>query len=92
MAVTIRYETLLKRAAGTSSEAIELPASQNVHQVVRSVAARHGEPLCSMVIDAEGNVRPTVLVFVGDTQITSNDSHAVCDGDVITLMSPISGG
>ena len=92
MAITVHYETLLKRAAGTSSEVIDLDGSHDVRDVVRRIAEQRGDPLRSQLVDAAGELRSSVLIFIGDRQVSLREPNPVADGDMITLMSPISGG
>ena len=92
MNVTLHYETQLKRAVGIASETIEVPEGAGVSEVVRAAAATHGESVADMLLDDQGNVRPSVLIFVGDEQIDAGDGPELTDGSTLTLMSPISGG
>lgn len=92
MSITIQYETLLKRAAGTASDIVEVDGTCDVREVVHQIAHRRGDPLESLLLDASGKVRSSVLIFLGDRQVSASDSHVIRDGDVVTLMSPISGG
>ncbi len=92
MPITIQYETLLKRAAGTGSEILDVDGAEDVKSLIRQIARRRGDPLQSLLVDAAGDVRCSVLIFIGDQQVSASDSPALHDGDVVTLMSPISGG
>lgn len=92
MKVTLHYETQLKRAVGTAAETLEVPDQSGVSAVVRAAADKHGEKVAAMLLDDQGQVRPSVLIFVGDEQIGSGDSRELADGSTLTLMSPISGG
>jgi molybdopterin converting factor small subunit len=90
--VTLRYETQLKRAVGTAAEAIEVPEGSGVGEVVRTAAQQHGDRVAAMLLDDRGQVRSSVLIFVGDEQIAAGDARPLTDGSTITLTSPISGG
>jgi molybdopterin converting factor small subunit len=92
MAITVHYATLLKRAAGTRTDVLDLDGSHDVRDVVRRIAEQRGDPLQSQLVDAAGELRSSVLVFLGDRQVSLDEPNPVADGDVITLMSPISGG
>jgi len=82
----------LKQAAGAAGEEIALPAPCVVRDVLLALADRHGAPLRSLLLDAGGSLQATILVFVGDEQVSANDGVALNDGDVVTLLSPIAGG
>jgi molybdopterin converting factor small subunit len=86
------YETLLKRAAGVRSDSVELDAGAEVRDVIRLCAERHGDPLRSLLMDGRGVIRPSLLIFVHGLQLGPEDTGPLSDGDVVTLMSPISGG
>ena len=92
MNVTLHYETQLKRAVGTATETIDVPDGSSVGEVVRTAAQQHGDRVAAMLLDNEGQVRPSVLIFVGDEQIGPGDARELSDGSTLTLMSPISGG
>lgn len=92
MAITVRFETLLKRAAGTDCESVTGEGPLRVEDVIREVAARRGEPLKSLLLDPVGKIRASVLIFVDDGQCSATDARELREGDVVTLMAPISGG
>jgi molybdopterin converting factor small subunit len=92
MKIQLQYETQLKRAVGAAAEAVEVPDGAGVSEVVRTAAERHGESVAAMLLDDQRNVRPSVLIFVGDEQIGRDDPRELTDGSTLTLMSPISGG
>ncbi len=92
MRITVTYETQLKRAVGTASEEFVLPDEATVSEAIQAISDRHGKSLSRMLLNEDGAVRPSVLVFVADEQVTPDDSVNLTDGASITLMSPISGG
>lgn len=92
MQVTIRYETLLKRAAGVAEQTIDVAETHDVSEVVGELASQANDKVKLMLVDAVGNVQPSLLIFVNDSQVNASESCPLSDGDEITLMSPISGG
>jgi molybdopterin converting factor small subunit len=92
MRITVQYATQVKRAAGVGSETLDVPSSCGIADVVRLVAERRGEALRKLLLDDAGQVQPSLLIFAGDRQIGRSESVALRDGDVVTIMSPISGG
>ena len=92
MQVTIQYETQLKRAVGRDSETLDVEEGTNVAQIVRGAAERHGGTAQNLLVDANGNLRPSVLVFSGERQVAGDEILTQADGETLTLMSPISGG
>lgn len=92
MQLTIRYETLLKRAAGVASQTFEFDEASGVGAVVVQLASQTNDKIKSMLVDASGSVQPSLLIFVNDRQVTASEAVSLSEGDEITLMSPISGG
>jgi len=92
MNVRIEYVAQLRDAAGVSGEALEVPASTTVPELLRKVAATRGARLAGLLLDPEGAPRATVLVFVGEAQVDADAPQDLREGDVVTLMSPLAGG
>ena len=92
MHVNVEYAAQLKRAAGIGSETVELSAGQTLHDLVLDVARRHGGDLSRLLLDDTGVLHPSILLFVGDEQVRGDLNQPLRDRDVVTLLSPISGG
>jgi molybdopterin converting factor small subunit len=56
------------------------------------VATLHPESLRPIVINAAGEIQPSLLIFLGDDQVVRDDTKELADGDTLTIMTPISGG
>ena len=92
MHVAVRYMAQLRQAAGTSSESVALEGPCSVRQLLLRLAERHGRPLRDLLLDAGGGPQPTVLVFVGDQQVSWETPVTLRDGDQVTVLSPMAGG
>lgn len=92
MQVTVHYATQVKRVLGVAAEIIDMPESCTAADVVLAVADRHGEAVRELLVDDRGDVQPTLLVFVGDRQVARREPCPPADRDVLTIMTPISGG
>ena len=92
MKVTVEYAAQVKQAAGVGSETIELNDGCSVQELVSRVAELHGEPLKRLILDAGGKLHPSILLFVGDDQVRSDSQVTLHESDVVTLLSPVSGG
>jgi molybdopterin converting factor small subunit len=90
--VTIRYLAQIRHAAGTSCEPLDVARGDSARQLVAAVARRRGDRFAEALLGADGTLRTSVLLFVGDRQIASGEDVALKDGDEITLLSPIGGG
>ncbi|HIF33689.1 MAG: MoaD/ThiS family protein [Pirellulaceae bacterium] len=92
MQITIRYEAQTRRAVGLEEETIELVAPCRVSDCIQHVATLHPESLRPIVINAAGEIQPSLLIFLGDDQVVRDDTKELADGDTLTIMTPISGG
>lgn len=92
MQLTIRYETLLKRAAGVAVQTFEIAGPCDVREVVRQLANEAGDAVRPMLLDASGQLQPSLLLFVNDEQVVGDTHQTITEGDEVTLMTPISGG
>ncbi len=92
MKVTVEYAAQVKQAAGVGSETVEVDAGCSLQQLVRRVADDHGEALQRVILDGNGDLHPSILLFVGDDQVRWDTEVSLNDSDVVTLLSPVSGG
>ena len=92
MNVTVEYWAQVKQAAGTSAERIDVNPPCSARDVVTELAHRHGGRLRGVLLDADGKLRSTILLFVRDEQVRPDEPAELRDGDVIGVMSPIAGG
>jgi molybdopterin converting factor small subunit len=89
MIVGVRYLAQLRRLAGCTAEQIELPDPCTAAGLVAALVDRH-PALQPALVDEHGQVRRTILVFVGDEQ--AGPDRLLGDGDEVTLLTPIAGG
>ena len=66
MKVTLEYFGMLREAAGLNQEDLELPGGADGQALVQSAAERHGEPLRSLLLSAEGVPHPWLLIAIDD--------------------------
>lgn len=92
MRVTVEYAAQIKRAAGQAAETFECDSPCTVQDVLDRVADRHGETIGGLLFEENRRVHPSILLFVGDSQVKSDEPRELKDGDVLTILSPISGG
>jgi molybdopterin converting factor small subunit len=89
MNIEVRYLAQLRPAAGRGAETVEAPDGCTVAALLRLLAGR-GERLRAVLLDQQGDVRATILAFVGEEQ--AERDRVLRDGDEVTLMTPIAGG
>lgn len=92
MRVTIEYGAQAKKAAGVAREEVELDGPRTVEEVIRRVARKRGDELRSLLFDDDGRLQQSILLFIGGRQVVGDKPADLQDRDVITILSPISGG
>ncbi len=92
MTVSVRYLAQVRAAAGRATEQVTLSDASSLVELLRNLAERHGTALRNLLFDPSGGLQPTILVFVGDEQVSGNDAVALKDGDTVTILSPMAGG
>lgn len=90
MHVTVNYLAQVKRAAGVSGERVAIPANCTLAQLILQLACQHEAAFRAMVLDFTGQPQTALLYAVGDSQ--ADLSHALSDGDVVTILAPMAGG
>ena len=90
MRVTVHYMTQIKRTAGCSQEEIEAPEAISLRDLLRLLADRHGSAFHTLVLDEANEPYKSLLFFVGEEH--AELSRPLCDGDAVTILTPMSGG
>ena len=92
MRVTVNYTAQAQDAAGTASEHVDLSDGQTVRDLLVKVSEQHGDRLRTVLVGGDGKPHGAVLVVVGYEQVRANDPRGLKEGDVISILTPISGG
>jgi len=92
MKVTVKFWGQIKAATGHASETIEVEDNLTAQELVGRLAEERGDPLRKHLLDADGKPRSSLLLVVGDDQVSWETPRKLADGDMITLLPPISGG
>jgi sulfur-carrier protein len=92
MHVTVEYAAQIKRAVGLAVESFECESPCTVKQILDRVAERHGERLRTLLFDGDRKLHPSILLFLGDSQVRRDEPRELKDHEVLTILSPISGG
>lgn len=88
--IAVEYTAQVKRAAGLAAESFCLAAGCDVQQLIVQVAEKYGSPMRVLLLDPQGQLQPTLLLFIGDRQV--HPTTTLSDGDCVSILSPISGG
>jgi len=89
--VTVIYSTQLRAALQLASELLNIPTGTRLPGLLERIHHLHPTAMDELVLD-EGQLRPSILLFVGDRQYAIDDSVELIDGDEVTIFSAISGG
>jgi len=92
MQIRVEYAAQLKRAAGMARETVDVPESARLDDLVQRITEQHDAALRNILLDDQGRVHPSILVFIGERQIRRDENCELNDGDVVSFLSPISGG
>jgi molybdopterin converting factor small subunit len=88
MKIRVEYMTQLRMETACATEAFDMPPESAVCELLQAIAERHGERVGALL--QGGSREAAVLCFVGTDQVEKH--HPLRDGDVVTVMTPISGG
>jgi molybdopterin converting factor small subunit len=91
MKVRVVYTTQVKAALGISSEEPEVSSGCTVAKLMEELASCHPKVFAEFVLDG-AQLRPSILLFVGDRQTSLEDSTRLVEGDEVTIFAAISGG
>lgn len=92
MLVHLEYAAQVKREAGTARESLESSQPLTLADLLSWACARRGDDFSRLLLKPDGRVQPTLLIFINDRQTPPDGGAPLQDGDVVTVMSPISGG
>ena len=92
MNIRVHFTTQIRSALGMAGDVVELPARATVLDLLRRLAQQHGDSFRQSVLDADGHPVPSILMCVGDDQVTGSLDLPLNDGDEVTILSAISGG
>jgi sulfur-carrier protein len=90
MRMTVQYLAQIKRAAGRSTEFVDVPDGVTLRDLVRYLAERDNAALHALLLDEEEEPRRSLLLFVGDDH--AEVSRPLCEGDALTILTPMAGG
>ena len=92
MNVRVEYVAQMRQASGVGDELVGVEAPCSVRGLIDALAQRHGDRFRTIVFDAAGAVRPSLLVFVSDEQVELAEARELREGDKVTILAPLAGG
>ncbi len=92
MIVRVEYAAQLKATLGVGEESVEVSDGCSPAELFGQLAERHGERFRAMVMDENGKKLPWIMLAVGDEAVAFDSPRALRDGDLVSIMTPMSGG
>lgn len=92
MRITVQFSAQLRAAAGSAARTIDAAEGATAQEVIREVAAHHGDDLRSLLLDTAGALQPSVLVFAGGEQVLWETPAPLRADQTLYLTTPIAGG
>lgn len=92
MNVELEYTAQLKRALGRGRESLEFADGAVLFEVMSELSARYGDAAREVLYLENGDLNPSIALFVNDKQVFSAAETRIRDGDRVTLLCPIAGG
>ena len=91
MRVTVEYFGPAREAAGVSREPIDCDSSHSAFELIARVATERGGRLAALLLH-DGQLSKSIVFAVNDRQVSAGDSAPLQEGDVISVIPPVSGG
>lgn len=94
MKLQVEYTGQLRTDMGRSSECLELSDGATASDLLIHLAKRGGELAKRHLLNASGNLQPSLLVAINGTAQLSRRLNSILlhDGDSVVLLPPIAGG
>ena len=92
MNIHIEFLAQLGVLAGGRHRNLEVSGACTAQEAIRAVLADDAVELRSLVFDSQGDLKPSLLVFVGEEQLDWQQPTALQPNDTIVLATPIAGG
>jgi len=81
----------LRDVVGVAEETVSVPDDATVASVLVAAADGRDEAVARILL-RDGGLSPTILVSLGDIQVTDPATTPLTDGAQLVVMAPISGG
>ncbi|NNE91824.1 MAG: MoaD/ThiS family protein [Verrucomicrobiales bacterium] len=93
MEITVQYTGQLAGITGETDELIDLPEGTTLPALIGQLCEKYGEKYADLLVNSDGNLRPSTLVILDGEQADSDPSNIILDDvKTVMLMTPIAGG
>jgi MoaD family protein len=92
--VEVRYYAMLREAAGTRREEVNLPEGSRFGDLMDVVVEKYGPVFRRYVFDDGGRERDYLSFMVNGVSVHSREGFdtPLADGDVVAILPPVGGG
>ncbi len=92
MKIIVEYTAQVKKVAGLGREEFQVADECTLQELIKQVAEKHAANLKSILFSDSEELHASILLFVGDQQVLWSESLTLKPDQVVTILSPISGG
>ena len=91
--VQVRYNNILRSAAGITEEMVQVPAGGSLFDLLGQLGDSHESRLQALLFEADGSVVTHLVVFRNQKLVTQDQYELqLADGDELMLFPAVSGG
>lgn len=92
MQITIHFMGQARLAAGCEQTTLEISDGSLVRAAMDAAVRERGDLLREFLFHDDGRPRRSVLLVVGQQQVSWDWERPLCSGEVLTVLPPIAGG
>ena len=89
MSIQVHYFAQAAESLGTTKESYDV---DSIESLFKEIATRHGDNAKTVICTANGEPASWILLDLNGTLIHQGTATTLNDGDIVRLISPISGG
>lgn len=92
MDIVVHFTAQLKQELGIATDRVTLREAASTTDLVEFLVKRYGKPFESLALDSDGQLLPSMLICINETQVSRDHPHTLCASDEVHFVSAISGG
>jgi molybdopterin converting factor small subunit len=92
MKVVVEYFGPAREATGVARETVEVAEPVTAPELIARLARERGGRIARLLLGSDGCLGSSVLLAVGDRQLSVDDPAPLRDGDEVLVIPPVSGG